>query len=67
MKLPAFILLLLGALLTAWGAWALYTAIVNYDPESEIPRSFSWAASVVLLSGGVGLVTLGRAVHRRTR
>jgi uncharacterized membrane protein YidH (DUF202 family) len=67
MKLPSFILLLVGSLLTVWGAWVFYTAIANYEPQSELPRSFSWAASAVLLALGIGVLALGRAVHRRTR
>jgi hypothetical protein len=66
MKLPAFTLLLVGSLLTAWGLWVLYVAIVNYEPQSEWPRSFAWVGSVVVLALGVGLIAFGRAVHRRT-
>jgi sulfite exporter TauE/SafE len=66
-RIPAFVVLLVGSLLTAWGLWVLYTAIVNYDPQSEIPDWFSWAAAAVLLALGLGLLARAWIEHRAMR
>jgi hypothetical protein len=51
---------------TVWALWVLYTAIVDYEPQSEIPRWFSYAAAVVLLTLGATMLILGRLVHRQS-
>jgi cytochrome c-type biogenesis protein CcmH/NrfF len=64
-RLPEFVLALVGVLLTIWGLWVLYTAIVNYEPQSEWPRSLSWVGAVFLLILGVGTLALARLEYRR--
>jgi hypothetical protein len=49
----------LGAASTAWGIWALYVGIANYDPMSELPRWFAFAFAGLLLAIGASLFAVG--------
>ena len=57
----------LGVGLTAWGLWAAYVGVVNYDPESEIPREFTFLFAAVFIAAGGGLLALVRSVLGRER
>jgi len=57
----------LGVGLTAWGLWAAYVGIVNYDPESEIPRWFAFLVAAVLIAVGGVLLALVRSARGRER
>jgi hypothetical protein len=57
----------LGVLLVAWELWILYVGIVNLDPESEIPRWFSFALGVPVLAVGGWLLALVASAWRRQR
>jgi hypothetical protein len=63
-KLPEFVLFLLGLLLTAWGTWALVATIENYDPSSEIPRWVGWVFTALLLVLGVGGLAAAWRIYR---
>jgi hypothetical protein len=67
-KLPEFVLFLLGLLLTAWGIRALVTTIENYDPNNDIPRWVGWVFAAFLLVLGVsGLAAAWRIYRGRSR
>jgi hypothetical protein len=59
---------LLGVGLTAWGLWAAYVGIVNYDRGSELPRWFAFLFAAVLIAvGGVLLALVHSARGREHR
>lgn len=65
MRLPAFVLFLVGGLIAVWGLRVLYTAAFQ-NPPGEIPHWVLWPAALILLALAALLLALARSVHRRT-
>jgi hypothetical protein len=57
----------LGVLLVAWGLWGMYVGIVNFDPQSGLPRWFAFSFAVPFLAVGVLLLVLCRSWVRKQR